>query len=151
MQLDGVGASIADINGRYAFDESSGTGVTVYLIDTVRLSFPAANSLADECFRVLIRTMWYGSHSQYDSDNVLMFLQEFSRIKQSWQWAGPDYTRTREGAYPDGVPGDLVMGNDEPAHGTKMCKALFGVLPTLSTPPSIHLHMERLTPDCDSG
>lgn len=70
MQLDGVGASMADINGRYAFDESSGTGVTVYLIDTVRLSFPAANSLADECFRVLIRTMWYGSHSQYDSDNV---------------------------------------------------------------------------------
>lgn len=66
---EGVGASLQDINGRYAYDETSAKNVTIYLLDTVRLSFHDAKSIADECFRAPIRTTWYGSCSPYDEDD----------------------------------------------------------------------------------
>ena len=66
---EGVGASMADINGRYAYDVSSAEGVTIYMVDSVSLSFLTARSLADECFRVLLRTTGYGSCSPYDDDD----------------------------------------------------------------------------------
>ena len=55
ISAEGVGASMAAINGRYAYDKSSAEGVTIYMVDTVRLSFFTDKSLADECFRALIR------------------------------------------------------------------------------------------------
>ena len=39
---EGLGASMADINGRYAYDLTSGEGVTIYMLDTVRPSFLTA-------------------------------------------------------------------------------------------------------------
>ena len=38
MQEDGVGANFADLNEEYVFDDSSGEGVTVYMLDTVSKS-----------------------------------------------------------------------------------------------------------------
>lgn len=57
----------------------------------------------------------------------LTFLQEFSQIRRRWEWAGPDYTRTRDGPYPDGVQGDYVNANGEPGHGTMMLSLIAGI------------------------
>ena len=70
MSAEGVGASMADINGRYAYDLTSADGVTIYMVDTVRLSFLTAKSLADAYFRVRTRITWYGSNSSYDDNDV---------------------------------------------------------------------------------
>lgn len=69
MTPEGIGASMIDINGRYAYDQSSATGVTIYMVDSVRTSFPTAKSLADECSRALTRTTWYGSDLPYNNDD----------------------------------------------------------------------------------
>ena len=65
----GVGASMADINGRYAYDLTSAEGVTIYMVDTVRSSVLTAKSHANECFRERTRTTRCGSNSSYDDDD----------------------------------------------------------------------------------
>ena len=45
MQLEGIGASLAQIDGRYYYDASSAEAVTIYMVDTVRLSASFPNRL----------------------------------------------------------------------------------------------------------
>lgn len=50
MEAFGNGADMTKVNGRYKYDETSGTGVTIYMVDTVSIFlFPcfASCSLTD--------------------------------------------------------------------------------------------------------
>ena len=87
---EGVGASMADINGRYAYDQTSAEGVTIYMVDTVRLSLPTAQSLADGPLRVLTPTMWYGSYSWHDGNHFYSrFCRSSLRLNRSGNGPGP--------------------------------------------------------------
>ena len=44
----GYGAPLAQINGKYGYDQSSAAGVTIYMLDMVGLSYLTAKSLADD-------------------------------------------------------------------------------------------------------
>lgn len=45
---------------------------------------------------------------------------------RSEEWAGPDYTRTQDGGYPDGVQGDYVRADGRVGHGTMMLSDIAG-------------------------
>ena len=52
---------------------------------------------------------------------LFIIAQEFVNIRNTWEWAGPNYARDFEGDYPDPVKGDIA-----PFHGTAMLSKIAG-------------------------
>lgn len=63
MDAFGNGADMAKVNGRYKYDETSGTGVTIYMVDTV-------NQIFSHCYASCSLTDGKGAY-QYHEVNAI--------------------------------------------------------------------------------